>query len=88
MEIPQYLIARYLVRRQEDFRRCKSLLEEKNFSELEKIGHQIKGSGPTFGFSELSEIGLNLEEEARKTDTDCIKKVIERFSTWINEKAS
>lgn len=88
MEIPQEFLVRYLVHRREDFKRCQGFLEEKNFVELEKIGHQLKGNGLTFGFPDLSEIGQDLEEEAKRTDCICLKKILERFSSWIKEKAS
>ena len=88
MEIPQEFLSRYLGHRREDYLKCRNFLVDKRFDELEKIGHQLKGNGLTFGFPDLTEIGRELEKNARNSDLFGLKKVVERFSVWINERAN
>ncbi len=88
MEISQEFLSRYLGHRREDFFKCKTYLADENFDELEKIGHQLKGNGLTFGFPDLTEIGMELEKRAKYSDLESLRDVVEKFSRWIRERAS
>lgn len=83
MEIPEDLLQRYVSRRSDDITNCLHFLEHKNFEQLEKLGHQFKGSALTFGFQELSSIGRELEVAAQEKDqARCLKAVVS-FRSWL-----
>lgn len=84
MEVPQEIRFRYMERRKKDLETCLLCLEEKNFTELEKVGHQLKGNGITFGYADLSAIGTYMEQAARHKNLPEIEKALEHFSTWVN----
>jgi len=88
MQIPEEFMSRYLGHRKEDYEKCKKYFREKNFAQLEKIGHQLKGNGLTFGFPELSEIGREIEKNAKRDDLQSLKKALEVFSAWVREKTN
>ena len=83
MEVPQELHNRYLERRKRDLEICINSLEHENFNEIERVGHQLKGNGITFGFDELTEIGSQMERAAASADTTELEEAIHNFSTWL-----
>lgn len=85
MEVPAEIQARYLQRRKQDLETCIHSLQVKNFNELEKVGHQLKGNGETFGYAELSVIGRHLEYAAHQRDMEELEKVLENFSSWVSQ---
>lgn len=85
MELPRTIQVRYLERRKADLHHCKHYLNEFNFQEIVKIGHQLKGNGATFGYGQLSELGSRLEAAAKKGDDEALKKILEEFSEWVDE---
>lgn len=86
MQVPEDILNRYIERRKRDLASCFQNIEEGKFEELEKVGHQLKGNGETFGHPELSEIGKELEEAAREGNPDSLHLAVEKFSAWVNRK--
>ena len=85
MEVPQEILSRYLERRKRDLEACLYNLEKKNFSELEKVGHQLKGNASTFGHEDLTSISSELELAAATRDIAQLEFALENFSTWVSE---
>lgn len=83
MELSNEMIQRYLERRKHDLDKCLSYLARRDFHEIEKIGHQLKGNGTTFGYPELSVIGKNLEQAARAHDLTKLKVMIGSLFRWV-----
>lgn len=84
MEVPHEMLFRYMERRKKDLETCLLCLEDQNFTELEKVGHQLKGNGTTFGYNDLSAIGDLLEKAASHQDVPQIERVLYDFSSWVN----
>lgn len=83
MEIPEEFIWRYVGHRKEDYLRCIEYFSNKNFAGLESIGHQLKGNGMTFGFPDITELGIELEKHAKRLDLISLKKDLEKFLNWV-----
>lgn len=83
MELSNEIIQRYLERRKRDLDDCLSFLARRDFHEIEKIGHQLKGNGATFGYPELSVIGRNLEQAAQAHDLTKMKAMIGSLFQWV-----
>lgn len=49
-------------------------LREKDFETIRGIGHRMKGSGVSYGFDGISEIGLTIEQAARDNDEGGVRK--------------
>ena len=88
MEISQDALSRYIRNRSEDLRKCREYFGTKNFEEIERIGHKLKGNGSTFGFPDLSKIGMELEVHAKKEDLSALQKVLESLARWLREKTN
>ncbi len=85
MELPRTIQVRYFERRQADIHNCDHHLKEANFSEITKVGHQLKGNGAMFGFNELSDIGSRLETAAKNNDQEKVKVILQEFKEWFDE---
>ncbi len=87
MEVPDDMLTRYFERRRRDLEDCVESYNKKKFRELEKVGHQLKGNGHTFGYPELSRIGQQLEEAAMEKNIMQIEGVLRDFSLWVNTRS-
>ncbi len=54
-----------------------------DFETIEDAGHRMKGSGETFGFDAISEMGKSLEKAAKEKDLDEIQKKLKELSRYI-----
>lgn len=85
MQVPHELLIRYLERRKADLEDCLKSFEARNYLVLQKVGHQLKGNGVTFGHPELSIIGNSLETAAVLKDNSRMDKALKEFSSWVND---
>lgn len=85
MEVPVDIQNRYMERRKKDLETCLYNLEHENYSELEKVGHQLKGNGLTFGHPDLSSIGSHLEIAAAAQNQKEIELALKDLSLWVNQ---
>ena len=49
------------------------------------IGHNLKGTAHSYGFSRLGELGAALEEAANANQVQRIASLVDRFEHWIGE---
>lgn len=64
-----------------------SLLEEKDFAAMNRIGHQMKGSGSGYGFDELTEIGRAIEDAAGREDASALRLLQSALSRYLDSPA-
>ena len=86
MNVPQDMVVRYMERRKQDLEACLMNLENRNFDAIEKVGHQLKGNGLTFGHADLSSIGSHLEVAASAKNIIELEKAIQDLSQWIGNQ--
>lgn len=78
------LIPDFLKRRGEDIHLLRSAFAEADFEAIAKIAHKVKGSGGSFGFPQLSEIGADLEVAARSKDREATESGIEGMAGVVD----
>ena len=88
MEVPAKLLGRYMERRKKDFELCQSGLAQKNFEDLARVGHQLKGNAHTFGFDDLSVIGKKMEAAAQEKDVSELENALRDFHYWLDKNVS
>ncbi|MFL5786045.1 MAG: Hpt domain-containing protein [Bacteriovoracaceae bacterium] len=88
MFVPDEMKLRYFERRKRDLDECVQHLKSGDLTFIEKVGHQLKGNGDTFGYPELADIGKELEEAARVGDLQIAAKAVNKFSDWVNTQIS
>ncbi len=77
------LIPGFLTNREKDIEQMESYLEAKNFEEIERLGHSMKGSGAGYGFDGISEIGKSIEVAGKEQNIENIKKGVEDLKNYL-----
>lgn len=62
-------------------------LEQGDYETIQDTGHRMKGSGKTFGFDTVSEIGKSIEIAAKEKDPEEIKKQVLDLSDYLDRVA-
>ena len=79
------LIPGFLDNRQKDIQKLESALQENDFETLRSIGHNLKGVGGGYGFSDITEMGAEIEVGARANDLDSISENIKKLSHYLSK---
>jgi HPt (histidine-containing phosphotransfer) domain-containing protein len=86
--LPEDLRRRYLARRCQDALDCSYKLLSLDWAYFERLGHQLKGNAPSFGYQELSEIALRIESFAQKRNLVELEATLEEFKSWVAHQKS
>ena len=70
------LTAEYIQSLAEKIERIKSLILSGSFEEISSIGHRLAGSGGSFGFPEISQLGAAIEKAGKEQDSVTLQKLI------------
>ena len=88
MEIPLKLRQNYIRRRQEDILSCEIALKSCDFKTIEVIGHQMKGNGLSFGYSNIADLGSEMESAARQKNESELSILLGRFCIVVSQITS
>ncbi|MBT6120167.1 Hpt domain-containing protein [bacterium] len=77
------LLPKYFACRKEDLKSLKLALTLLNYEHISEIGHKLKGSGGTFGFQTISEIGAQIETAGNKKNETLAMKYIDLFGKFL-----
>lgn len=61
-------------------------LEDRNMKEIRKIAHQLKGSGQSYGFRHITEVGAALNSCAKREDYLRLEQLIHDLDDYIEEQ--
>jgi HPt (histidine-containing phosphotransfer) domain-containing protein len=67
--------------------RARAAVAEADWDLLHRLGHELKGTGGSFGFAELSAIGLALEQAAAERDSGRSAEAVERMASYLEHVA-
>jgi HPt (histidine-containing phosphotransfer) domain-containing protein len=90
IEIDQELISvvpDYLENRSLDCLLIERLLAEGGLDEIRSLAHKMKGSGGSYGFDEISEIGEALECAALQQDDAGIRSAVKQLRNYLTRIA-
>jgi len=79
----QSIVPEFLENRKKDCLMICRLLEGEAYSEISSMGHRMKGSGGSYGFDDISEIGVVIEEAALATDRETISSAVRKLSDYL-----
>lgn len=79
------LIPTFLAKRREDLARFRGLLAERQFEELRRHAHRLKGTGGSYGFPAISELAAVLERAATLGDGDTANATVEQLERYLAE---
>ncbi|MBD3294578.1 Hpt domain-containing protein [Candidatus Fermentibacteria bacterium] len=77
------LIPGYLENRQKDIDRLKEMLKKRQYREIERCGHSMKGSGAGYGFQGITTIGAFLERAGKSQSVSRIEEGIDRLEDYL-----
>lgn len=81
----QELVPNFLANRRRDIGLGRSALASANFGELRRIGHNLKGTGPTYGFPTLGTLGARIEKEAKEGNAELLEQSINELERLLSE---
>jgi len=55
-----------------------------DFATLERLGHDMKGAGTSFGFQAITDIGASLEQGAANADPDALRLCVGGLSAYLD----
>lgn len=82
----QELIRKYLDHLHESLSNLQANWSNKNYTDLQQFGHNIKGSGRPYGFQDFSDLGKQIEDAAKEQDGTTLETLIEQFESVLNQE--
>lgn len=82
----KHRVPTFLDRRRADAARVLALVEEAAWSEIRRLGHDLKGTGASYGFEPITGIGRCLEDAAKREDARMARdaaRALERYVTAV-----
>ncbi len=82
------IVPLFLNSRKEDLRHLEDYLQNKNFDEIKKIAHTIKGISRPYGFPTLEDMSRQLETQALEKQPQEIQKTLHEMKTYLSKYIS
>lgn len=75
----------YLEAKQKDIELYKTALQNKDFKAIKDASHKMKGTGASYGFEYLTELGKNMEEASLNEEFDNLVKMVDDFENHLSQ---
>ncbi|MSN27349.1 MAG: Hpt domain-containing protein [Geobacter sp.] len=82
-EVLQPILPEFINNRRNDCTTILELVGEGNFGEIRRLGHRMKGTGGSYGFDAISEIGEAIENAALEGNQQTIRTEVQRLSDYL-----
>ena len=79
------LIPGFLENRQKDIKTIHETLQKGDYETLQRMGHTLKGTGGGYGFDEITDIGLRIENAAKGKNADEILRQVQELSDYLGK---
>ena len=76
----------YIKHTSRELDKINSILNLESLEAIRTFGHNIKGSGGMYGFDEVTNIGLQIENAAKESDLDSIKLSLSELGDFLKSK--
>jgi histidine phosphotransfer protein HptB len=77
------IVPGYLAARREELPGMSALLAASDFKSLAVLAHKLKGSGTSYGFPDLTRIGIALEQSAKQTDARALNGQLADLADYL-----
>jgi CheY-like chemotaxis protein/HPt (histidine-containing phosphotransfer) domain-containing protein len=78
------LVPAFLDNRREDVHQMRELLEHGDFARIQSIGHKMKGTGRSYGFTAISRIGADIERSGHEQDAPALERLINDLNSFLS----
>ena len=82
------LVPAYLERRSADVVQLREACAQSKWARIGAIGHDLRGTGASFGFGWISEIGYELEAAAERKDADHVARLTDKLEAELAQEES
>jgi HPt (histidine-containing phosphotransfer) domain-containing protein len=79
----QSLIPAFLANRRRELETLRTVLAARDYAELRRIGHRMKGAAASYGFDRISAIGREIESAAGAGDAAAIAHEIDAYAAHL-----
>ncbi len=77
------LIPEYMQSMSEALNLIKNLVIEQKWDEIRREGHKMKGHGSAYGFTKISEIGIEIEKAVKSKSFQEISKLVQDIENYL-----
>ncbi len=77
------LVPSYLSRRSKDLVLVQDALLAGDFEAIRTIGHKLRGHAGTYGFDQLSIIGMDIESAAKLEDAVAVQRLMQLLKDYL-----
>jgi HPt (histidine-containing phosphotransfer) domain-containing protein len=77
------LIPVFLEARRGDVKALVEALEKGDYDTVLVLGHNMKGSGGSYGFDFITELGRDLEQSAKEQNAEKVGRLVKELSTYL-----
>lgn len=78
------LIPGFLDNRRADLQLIPQLLERSDFQTIQRLAHNMKGSGASYGMIPITELGAQMEAASVRRDTSAIERLHRELSRYVH----
>ncbi|MBI5484093.1 MAG: Hpt domain-containing protein [Deltaproteobacteria bacterium] len=79
------IVPDFIKSRNDDCMLIRQLLNEENYAEIRLLGHRMKGTGGSYGFDAISEIGEMIETAALAADRETIRGQLQLLEDYLKQ---
>lgn len=77
------LLPNFIKKRRQDLITLKEKVAQSEFTEIKKMGHDLRGVTGAFGYYFLTEIGKEIEVAALAKDTTKLNQLVQQYETLM-----
>jgi len=78
------LIPVFLANRKKEVETLRAALAADDFEQLRQLGHRMRGVGHSYGFDQVSILGKEIEDGARKSDKAAIEAHVAAYGEYLS----
>lgn len=78
------LVPEFIENRYDDIKEIHNLLNTEEYEKIQFIAHTMKGSGGGYGFDEITNIGMRLENAAKQRNREIILEQLRILSQYLD----
>jgi hypothetical protein len=78
------IVPGYLATRRKELPEMRALLAASRFAEIAALGHNIRGTGSSYGFASLTSMGAELERCAKLSDAAALIKQLTEINDYLD----
>lgn len=80
----QRIVPQYLQSQREAATLLLVALEQQDYRTVQDLGHKMKGTGGSFGFDTITDIGRSIEEAAKAKDVNAIRRWRQELTSYLD----